>query len=157
MMTAGLRSWWKKARKTLEVLGIIVVCLSVLSLLVVIVLAYLFKVDVAGLHGKMLWDWLQLLIIPFALTIVAIWFNRVERRNEQAIASDNQRENALQSYLDRMSELLLEKNLRVSKPNDEVRNVARARTLTILPQLDAKRKGSVMRFLSESHLLDIVD
>ena len=47
-----------------------------------------------------------------------------------------------------MAELLLEKNLRTST-DDEVRNVARARTLTILPHLDPKRRRSIFQFLSE--------
>ena len=59
---------------------------------------------------------------------------------------DNQRETALQEYIDKMSELLLQKNLRESAEEDEVRKIARVRTLTILPRLDARRKGSVLHF-----------
>jgi hypothetical protein len=36
--------------------------------------------------GKTLWDWLDLLIIPFVLAIGGIWFSRAERRHEQVIA-----------------------------------------------------------------------
>ena len=86
--------------------------------------------------GKTLWDWMQLLIIPFALALIALWFNRTERKNEQTLSSDNQQEAALHSYLDRMSELLLEKKLRESDPKAEVRNVARVRTLSMLYQLN---------------------
>lgn len=97
---------------------------------------------------------MQLLIIPVALAVVAIWFNRVERRNEQAISSDNQQEGALQSYLDKMSDLLLKEGLRQSETNAEVRNIARARTLTVLRKLDGKRKGSLLQFLYEAGLID---
>ena len=55
-----------------------------------------------------------------------------------------------------MSELLLDKQLRLSEPDSEIRNVARARTLTVLPQLDANRKGNLIKFLSESKLLEII-
>src|SRR5260370_42121058 len=48
---------------------------------------------------KGLWDWLQLLIIPLALAIIAVFFNRSERKNEQRIAADNQQETALQEYI----------------------------------------------------------
>src|SRR5205085_3193827 len=99
--------------------------------------------------NKSLWDWMQLLIIPVALAFVAIWFNRVERRNEQAISSDNQQEAALQAYLDKMSELLLKEGLRQSETDSEVRNIARARTLTMLRKLDGQRKGSLLQFLFE--------
>jgi len=104
--------------------------------------------------NKSLWDWMQLLIIPVALAFVAIWFNRVERRNEQAISLDNQREGALQAYLDKMSDLLLKEGLRQSEQHAEVRNIARARTLTVLRKLDGKRKGSLLQFLYEAGLID---
>ena len=66
---------------------------------------------------------------------------------------DNQREAALQAYLDHMSELLLAQNLRHATADEEVRKIARVRTLTVLRRLDAERKGSVLQFLHESTLL----
>ena len=63
----------------------------------------------------------------------------------------------MQAYLDQMSTLLLEKNLRSSEEDSEVRTLARARTLTVLRRLDGKRKGSVLKFLSESRLIDEED
>jgi len=60
--------------------------------------------------GKTLWDWLQLLIIPLALAVIALWFNRLERKNEQALTSENQQEAVLQSYFDHMSEFLIKKS-----------------------------------------------
>jgi uncharacterized protein YjbI with pentapeptide repeats/MoxR-like ATPase len=77
-----------------------------------------------------------------------------ETGREDYILRDNQREAALQSYLDQMSELLLEKRLRDSSPHDESRNIARVRTLTVLRRLDAGRKGSVLQFLYESDLIN---
>src|SRR6266487_5615358 len=105
------RSWWQKAKKPLEVFCIIVVCVLVIALLVVIALAYIFNVNVPGLRGKTLWDWLQLLIIPLALAVIALLFNlansRTERqiakdryKQDQQIALDKQREDLLQTYLD---------------------------------------------------------
>ena len=136
-----------------------------LVLLVVIVLAYIFHVNVPGLSGKNLWDWLQLLIIPAVLAIGGYLFNYTTGRNERQaneqraqterdIALDNQREAALQAYIDSMSELLLEKKLRESGDNDEVRKIARVRTLTVLPRLDKNRKASVLQFLHESGLIE---
>jgi uncharacterized protein YjbI with pentapeptide repeats len=115
-------------------------------------------------RGKTLWDWMELLIIPIVLGFGALWFNRSERKNdrkiaeernknEQEIAADRMREAALQTYIDRMTELLLEKDLRKSKPEDEVRDVARTRTLTTLRILDPVRKGLLVRFLTEAELI----
>ncbi len=114
--------------------------------------------------GKTLWDWLQLLIIPLVLAIAALLFNLATTRTEQKIAAqryeqdrhialDKQREGLLQTYLDRMSELLLKEKLRSSAVDAEVRNVARVRTATILFQLDARRIGYVFAFLRESRLM----
>ena len=115
--------------------------------------------------GKNLWDLLQLLIIPLVLAGGGLWFNQIQKDREQRaaderaetereIALDNQRETALQEYLDSISELLLHEKLRESEAEDEVRKIARVRTLTVLPRLDPIRKGSVLQFLEESGLID---
>ncbi len=103
--------------------------------------------------GKSLWDRLQLLIIPVVLAVGALLFNLATTRTEQKIASDKQREDLLQAYLDRMSELLLKDKLRSSAVDAEVRNVARVRTITILIQLDVRRVGYVFAFLREAGLI----
>jgi pentapeptide repeat protein len=154
-MTASLRSWWQKARKPLEVFGFLFVCTLMIVLLVVIVLAYIFNVNVPGLRGKTLWDWLQLLIIPAVLAIGGYVFNHTMSRNEQRTTTDNQREAALQSWIDTMSELFLKVHLGELKLEDEgVREIARVHTLTVLRRLDGTRKGSVIQFMYESGLLD---
>lgn len=68
--------------------------------------------------------------------------------------TDNQRETALQVYFDKMSELLLIHKLRASAEDNEIRKIARARTLTVLPRLDRKRKRSLLQFLYESCLIE---
>ncbi|HEY4035788.1 MAG TPA: pentapeptide repeat-containing protein [Ktedonobacteraceae bacterium] len=121
-----------------------------------------------GFPEKTLWDWLQLLsvlAIPVVITGGTLWFSAVqslasfqvsENQHQADIQSANeqQQETALQTYLDRMSDLLLNSKLRESQLGDEVRNVARARTLTILPQLNSTRKGELVRFLKEAGLID---
>jgi len=81
-------------------------------------------------------------------------FNYTTSRNEQAIASDNQREAAMKEYFDKVSELMLHENLSKSEPDAEVRKIARVLTLTVLRRLDGRRKGSVIQFLYESGLID---
>src|ERR1051326_5132277 len=49
-----------------------------------------------------------------------------------------------------MSELILEKHLCEPAEEDEVRNIARVRTLTVLSRLNSERKGIVLKFLHES-------
>jgi Pentapeptide repeats (8 copies) len=156
-MGAVFRSWWQQI-KTHPVTTVLI-SLFVTLFVLVILGGYKLNWDWTGFNGnnksgKTLWEWLQLLIIPFALAIIAILFNRTERKNEQRVASDNQQETALQEYIKEMSELLLDKNLRGSQPGDEVRTIARVRTLTVLQRLDAERKGSVLQFIQESGLID---
>ena len=127
---------------------------------------------------KTFWDWMQLLIIPFVLAIIALLFNLAMSRNEQNIteqryrndlmiteqryqndrelAADKEREDLLQAYLDRMSDLLLNDHLRTSHPSDEVRYIARARTLTVLSRLDGGCRSSLLLFLYESELFLIM-
>lgn len=122
------------------------------------------KPDSDFVRGKTLWDWMQLFIIPIFLSIGVFFLNRSERVSERQrseermtlereIAADRQRETALQTYLDRMADLLLKEKLRTSR-NKEIRNVARIRTLTVLRGLDGTRKGLVLRFLQEAGLIN---
>ncbi len=117
-----------------------------------------------SMQAKTLWDWMNLLLVPLFLAGGTLLLSRskhdTDREHgeeratvERAIAVDHQQEAALQSYIDRMADLLLRDKLsRFS--SDEVRNVARIRTLTVFRGLDSKRKGSVLLFLKDSGLID---
>jgi uncharacterized protein YjbI with pentapeptide repeats len=112
---------------------------------------------------KTLWDWLQLLIIPAGLTLFAFWYNsKQQQATEQRaqIESDRalefQRQTTLQTYIDRMSELLLEKDMDTIKQDTKLLAVMRARTLTALVALDASRKTSVFEFLYSIGLIHVV-
>jgi uncharacterized protein YjbI with pentapeptide repeats len=104
-------------------------------------------------RGKTLWDWLELLIIPAVLAGGALWFSQAERETERKIADERIREAALQGYLDKITELLLDP-LPDSLDSERIRAVARARTLTTLRQLDGSRKATLLQFLHEAKLID---
>src|SRR5204863_8728303 len=107
--------------------------------------------------GKGVWDWLQLLAvlaIPAVVGLGAAWYTAQQGKVSDRENTDNQRETALQTYIGKMSELLLREKLRDSAEEDEVRNVARVRTLTVLLRLDANRKSNVLQFLYESGLIN---
>jgi hypothetical protein len=124
---------------------------------------------------KTLWDWMELLLIPFVLAIGAFLFNKSEKTHERKIA-EQQRENervlaskqakseeeiaenrqqqiAIESYFDKMTDLLLDKGLRISEEKDEVRTIARTITLTLLRGLNGNRRGQVVQFLYEAGLI----
>jgi len=113
--------------------------------------------------GKTLWDWLQLLIIPAGLALFAFWYNsKQQQATEQRaqVESDRalefQRQTTLQTYIDRMSELILEKGIDPLKQDTKLLAVVRARTLTALVALDASRKTSVFEFLYSIGLIHAV-
>ncbi len=152
-MIARLRLWWQRIKKPLEVAVINFSFIILIALIIVIIIGYILKWGWTGLSQKTLWDWLQLLFIPTVLTLGAVWITAWQNHDRE-IAQDSQCEVALQSYIDKISELLLHENLRDSAEEDEVRNIARVRTLTVLHKLDPLRKRTVIRFLQESALID---
>jgi uncharacterized protein YjbI with pentapeptide repeats len=165
-------NWWKRNRVRLTVISSVIFS----TFIVVIILGYRYSWSWTGFTSstgpdiqqyqptKTLWDWLQLFIVPTVLVITAFFFSLASNHNqaevekerndtERSLAQQNQQEDLLQGYLDSMSELLLNKNLRTSELNTEVRNIARARTLTVLSRLDGGRKGILIKFLHESGLI----
>ena len=165
--------WWKWVLWV----GGIVVTLVVVLLLIRVGYDYNWtgfgqsKVNGNVQPAKTLWDWLSLLIIPIVLAIGGYWFNHSENsrshdiaakrvETDQQIAQERRHDDALQAYLDHIGELLLHKDkpLRRSKEGDEVRALARARTLAVLGNWlggygDDERKRSVLQFLYESKLI----
>src|SRR5215210_1135511 len=120
-----------------------------------------------GFRNKTVWDFLQLLIVPLMLVAIGFSFTAQQDARQQEI--ENQRaeaerdlavqraqDEALQAYLNQMSGLLLEKDLRESEKDSEVRTLARARTLTVLGRLDPSHKSAVMEFLVEAELVQRV-
>ena len=68
--------------------------------------------------GKTLWDWLSLLGVPLSLAILGFWLQRQQQKRTEAaskeqrdIAANEAKEEVLQVYFDRLSTLLIDKNL----------------------------------------------
>ncbi len=178
-MEARPRSWLQKSRQHRVAIGVIAVIL--VAIVALIIVGYQFNwTGFGGYHkvtttteitspspkvtrteeyqpGKSFWDWLQLLgvlAIPVVVGFGVAWFTTQQGKVSDRENKDNQREAALQAYIDKMSELLLGKHLRGSQQGyEEVRNIGRIRTLTVLRRLDADRKGSVLQFLQEADLI----
>ena len=120
---------------------------------------------IASAVDKTFWDWLDLLIVPVVLAIGAYLFTRFENRRTQKIANQQSQDATLQAYLDHIGSLLLDEKAskelhNLEKENEEpnkVRTLARARTLTALDQVGGSRKGTIVRFLREAHLILIQD
>jgi uncharacterized protein YjbI with pentapeptide repeats len=127
-----------------------------------------------GFRGKTVWDWMALLIVPLVLVVIGLVFTMLQdarqqqiedKRAQQAQKIENQRaeaerelaeqraqDEALQAYLDQMSQLMLERKLLDAGQGDPVHTLAQARTSTAILRLDAQHNESVTRFLTDSGL-----
>lgn len=144
-----------------------------LAILVLVIGGYLFNQGWTGVqaNGK-LWDWINLLSAPVFISALPLVFRgRPGQGQGQGPAGstpatsviqglpdlqgtdEQKQEAALEVYQDQILELLLDKNLSGSQPGSDVREVARARTLTALRRVGKSRKGEVLRFLQESGLI----
>ena len=115
-------------------------------------------------RAKTLWDWLQLLVVPAMLAILALWYNHqnaVKERKasetryqlEQSLAQDKMKEDSLRLYLEKITELLTNDGLPLKdNPNDKV--IIRAYTLLTLRTLDKERKKIILQFLYEAGVIN---
>jgi hypothetical protein len=150
-----LHSWWEKIQQHPFIVMIIFVMLF--APIAFTFAAYNHAWSWTGFLTKTLWDWLNLLgvlAIPVVVGLGAAWYTAQQRKVRDRENTDNQREDALQGYIDKMSELLLEKQLCKSAEEDEVRKIAQVRTVTVLCQLDGKRVGYVFSFLHKVGLTE---
>lgn len=100
-------------------------------------------------------DLLKITIVPLTVGGAVPLLNWLQKRRELAVENRRTQDAALLAYLDRMSELLIDKNLHAkSDEYDQTRVAARARTLAVLGQLDGKRKRTVLLFLREARLIN---
>lgn len=124
--------------------------------------------------GKTLWDALQLVIIP-GILVFGVWWLNDQQSTSARISADrqatattinaqDQAQNAvLDTYFDRMSDLLLKQHLdtarfpvfegRFSLAVSAATSVARARTVTALSRLDKRRRNVLTGFLLQTGLL----
>jgi uncharacterized protein YjbI with pentapeptide repeats len=160
---------WTAGDRRIALLGIGIV----LTIVIIAVCGYAFEWAWTGLtkpQQRTFWDWLSLLIVPIVLALGGYLFTRSESRRtkedaerqravDREIADERRQDDTLQTYLDQMGQLLLDKDrpLRESKKNDEVRTLARARTITTLGMLDPSRKATLLEFLYESGLIEAQD
>ncbi|MBC1193738.1 pentapeptide repeat-containing protein [Microcystis aeruginosa BLCCF158] len=118
----------------------------------------------SGFQKKTLWDWLQLLIIPLMLALGAFYLNSA---SESSRVQEQIKQEILTDYFSKMQDLIVEtkkvketSGYKESHPKDqevrllpEFRPTAQALTLSVLEQLDGKRKGKVITYLAESQLI----
>ena len=132
------------------------------------------EVTTTEASGKTVWDWLSLLGVPLSLFALGALFQIAQQQQAEVAAKElreqteaEAKEEVLQVYFDRISVLLIDKNLLgiVGKTDitteqtelvDAGKNVIRARTLSILRRFgdDRELKAIVIRFLIETEVIN---
>lgn len=102
-----------------------------------------------GFNGKTLMDWIELLIIPVTLAIAVYLLNNFDKQRENERATDQKREDALQHYIDKVTEILRSNNQLSDKDITSIK----IRTLTVLRMLNGERKAHIIKFLFEAGLI----
>lgn len=166
---------WLPTRGQVLRVGSIVIALAALVMLLVVLIRLGYahpwtgfgqsEVNQGVQPAKTLWDWLGLLIVPVVLAVGGYLFNSSQNRATQRASERRARADALQAYLDHMSDMLTPKKDQVSlsderPPNSLILSVARARTVTLLARLSegldedgGLDKRYVLQFLYEAQLI----
>ena len=88
--------------------------------------------------------------MPITIGTEAQVANCLQEKLELTVEHQRKQYEGLQAYLDKVSELLVDKQLHEKDdPHNESRVMARARTLTILGRFDGERKRTVLRWRFE--------
>ena len=160
--------WWPKLAENIKSKGfstrkVVYFLLSLLSLLLIIVVykywlnnQYWFDDNTLFL-GRPLWDWIELLVVPIALSSTGFFIRGLLEKRED----ERKQHEAFKDYLDDITELFLSDNLqrgiqaedKSDCEKSKVTAIARARTLAALDELDKSRQVQVIRFLSEANEL----
>lgn len=89
--------------------------------------------------------------------LIAQFFNTSNARSsqvhQQEMEDKRAQDDALQKYIDQISELLIDKHFRKAGSEDDKRAVVRAKTLTLLLRLDGERKTILLQFFHEASLI----
>jgi len=104
--------------------------------------------------AKRLWDWLELIIIPAALSLVAFFLNRAVKRTEQKKLEEQIEEDRLKDYFNSITDLVLSSDNEIGKAATRIRSIAIARTISALHSISSPgRTSTIIRFLWQTGLL----
>jgi uncharacterized protein YjbI with pentapeptide repeats len=84
--------------------------------------------------------------------VVNLQTSRHSLQQQRDLEEQRAQEDALQSYFEQMGDLLTAHNL-ISTDREDIRQLAKAQTQTVLARLDGHRKGALLRFLHQAGLI----
>jgi hypothetical protein len=152
----------EQARQIIRIwaIRISVIVAVLLSVLLVLYLIHLWS-------GKSVWAVLEVLAVPITVGAAVPFLNWLQKKRELEVEDQRAQDEALQAYLNQMSQLLIKTDTNprgaetenasdtpAVKLDNAARAVARTWTLTVLETLDSGRdKRRVLRFLYEANLI----
>ncbi len=104
------------------------------------------------LYQKTVWDWLDLLIVPILLAVGGFWISYQMEQQQREIANERYQQELLRGYLDQISQLLIEHDLKTADEFSDVKVLAQSISSTTLRDLDKQRRNSLMLFLRSTGL-----
>jgi Pentapeptide repeats (8 copies) len=105
-----------------------------------------------GYKDKTLWNWMELLIVPIALSVGVFILQQSASDRDSRIADDRAKQQVLENYFNQISSLLIDKKLSNAAPDSQVFILAQARTITALRELDTRRQNLLLQFLKSARL-----
>jgi uncharacterized protein YjbI with pentapeptide repeats len=97
------------------------------------------------------WHIVGTVLIPVTGGLLIGWagfkFNQRQREREEAVENKQAQDNAIQAYLDQMSDLLVDRHLRSLPKGSDIHRLAEARTLEVLLGLDGERKRRPLKLV----------
>jgi uncharacterized protein YjbI with pentapeptide repeats len=97
------------------------------------------------------WHIIGTLFIPLAGGLLVAWggfkLSQKQRERDEVIENKQAQDNAIQSYIDQMSDLLVDRHLRSLPSGSDIHRLAEARTLEVLLGLDSERKRRPLKLV----------
>lgn len=102
------------------------------------------------------WDWADLLLkvsVPVLILGLSTAYSFVSAKRQEAITIEQRESAEVTNSINRLQPLFIDKGLRTSAPDAEVRGIARGLTLAALSQVsNSERKRLIVQFLLDSGL-----
>jgi uncharacterized protein YjbI with pentapeptide repeats len=97
------------------------------------------------------WQLIGTLLIPLAGGLLIAWggfkFNQRQRERDEVLENKQAQDNAIQAYLDQMSDLLVDRHLRSLPKGSDIHKLAEAKTTEVLLGLDSDRKRRPLKLV----------
>jgi uncharacterized protein YjbI with pentapeptide repeats len=97
------------------------------------------------------WQVVGTLLIPLGGGLLIAWggfkFSQKQRERDEVLENQQAQDTAIQSYIDQMSDLLVDRHLRSLPTGSDIHKLAEARTLEVLLGLDGERKRRPLKLV----------